>query len=181
MKRIIDAGHYYASHGPTYLSVLGWEIACDLKTKEDSLLLFIDDVHAINDLHPRERAELVVEFQPNAEFLIKESEVFFEAREVLERLKALPKKKRAKRNGEGKWFCSGATLTNESETPLCNLLDAGLSLRKLRMGFHRGINILPYFYEDQQRHLLRIIEKSLPEFSLSVVLFDEKRNHWQLR
>jgi len=48
------------------------------------------------------------------------------------------------------------------------------------MGFTSGINVLPYFYENQQRHLLNVLAKALPDFFLTVVLFNADKKGWRL-
>ncbi len=171
-KRILEAGHYYMAKGPTELSTVGWTILESMKTVGDATLLFIDDVHELVDVSPAEAALPTVEFNPSADIVVHESAVVSEAWEMLTRLQQHPtKNKRAKQSG-GRWFCSGFPLTLMSGYPTCLLLDLGLCLRKWRLGFERGVNILPIFYETEQQALQRLLAKALPEFTLEVVLYD---------
>lgn len=181
MGRIIDAGHYYLCHGPTFWSMRGWELAEKLRTPSDDLLLFIDDIHTRSDLNETERALAAVDFQPKPNLVLFEKDMIDPAQEMLGRLQKLSKKKRARQNGKGKWFCSGNALTDDAESPLCSLLDAGLTLYKSRLGYDAAVNILPYFYENQQLQLLSLLAKALPEFPLTVILFDEEGNYWNLK
>ncbi|MFH0805145.1 MAG: hypothetical protein V1916_03040 [Patescibacteria group bacterium] len=177
MNRVIDAGHYYASVGPTVWSSIGWRIAEELRLPGDQLLLLIDDVHPAAALSPLERAApLDPDYCPHPDLTILESAVEPEACQILHLLQQLPKKKGAKQNGNGQWFCSGAALTSVAGEPLCNLLDAGLTLRKYQLGFTHGLNVLPYYYAEQQQKLLHIISKVLPNFTMEVLLFDQNGN-----
>lgn len=83
-----------------------------------------------------------------------ESAVRPEAETILSILQQLPKKKRARQNGNGKWFVSGIPLTDDAGRPLCVLWDAGLTLRKQALGFEGGVNILPFFYEQEHEFLV---------------------------
>jgi hypothetical protein len=181
MSNIIDAGHYYQSKGPTIWSALGWNLVQRIASSNDKLLLFIDDVHPVTDLHPLEQSAAVVEtFKIEPDYIVLESAVRNEALEILNRLKQLPKKKGIKNGSNGQWFCSGSSITDPAGNPLCSLLDAGLTLFKQRLGFISGINVLPFFYENQQRHLGHLVKKSIPDFSLTTILFDINGAYWSL-
>lgn len=179
---ILEGGHYYKALGPTRWSLIGWRILESMKNSQDKTMLFIDDVHDIACVGKEERNLVVEEFspEPKPDFVIMESCIYEEAEIVLERLKGLPKKKRARIGSDGKWFVSGFPLTQQDGFPLCVLLDAGLTLRKYMLGFTQGINILPCFYEEEQKNLLRILSKVIPDFSLQVILYDLEGNIWNL-
>lgn len=174
--RILEGGHYYLENGPTKWSVIGWGILEKIKQPGDKTLLFLDDVHHGSAAANEERCLPTVEFNPHADFVVMESDVRPEAEEVLAALQKLPNKKKARKNGNGQWFMSGFPLTNDKGFPLCVLLDAGLTLRKRSLGFREGVNILPFFYEDEQKNLFRIIAKVIPDFHLEAVLFDLSGN-----
>lgn len=178
--RILEAGHYYSVKGPTMWAVVGWEIMLSMLAHGDKNMLFTDDVHGLNDVSPDEKPMSKVEFNPSADFVVLESAVVGKAWEFLELLKKLPKRRRARVNS-GRWHCSGFSLITKSGTPNCVLLDAGLTLLKSELGFREGINILPKFYEEQQRKLLRLVSKTLPDFHLRVVLYDLKGKFWEIK
>lgn len=172
MRQIIEAGHYYQAIGPTIWSEIGWQLGQQMLQPGDSTMLFIDDVHTAEQAHPMERtAKLAHDFLPKPDYIVLESHVTAEAKEVLAMLYALPKKKRPVVSGDGTVFCSGAPLVNADGAYLCTLLDVGLTLRKSRLGFDCGVNILPDFYQAQQAPVLRLVQKILPQFTLRVVLF----------
>ncbi len=171
--RIIEAGHYYEAKGPTKFSVIGWNIMQKMVFNGDKNMLFIDDFHDWDCVPEQEKKLPTVKFTPEADFFVLESELQEEAQEVLERLKSLSKRKKAKQDKTGKWHCSGFPLTDESGTPNCVLLDAGLTLHKRELGFKRGINILPKHYQDEQERLFRIINKVIPDFYLKVILYNQ--------
>ena len=176
--RILEAGHYSAK-GPTIWSVIGWEIMLEVRCENDKSLLFIDDVHPLENVSADERSLPTVKFDPRHDFLVLESDVISKALQVLSILQTLPKKRAARMNS-GRWFCSGSSLVTEAGLPSCVLLDAGLTLLKNQLGFWEGVNILPYFYEDEQRKLLRLIAKALPEFRLQVILYDRAGRYWNI-
>lgn len=179
--RIIEAGHFYQAKGPTTFSELGWGILEKMHSDGDKSLLFIDDVHTLNDVSTDEINLPAVSFSPKADFIVMESAMRDWGFKFLELLKELPKRKRARKyNGNGVWFCSGFPLTNEAGDPLCLLLDAGLTLYKQSLGCKTAINILPDFYQDEQERLLRLVKKAMPDFLLEVVFFNQKA-HWQLQ
>lgn len=176
MGRILEGGHYYLANGPTMWSVIGWGILEKIRQPEDKTLLFIDDVHPGSAAVSEERCLPTVEFKPHVDFMVMESDVRLEATTALVALQQLPKREKARKNGNGKWFASGFPLTDDGGFPLCVLLDAGLTLRKRSLGFREGVNILPFFYEDEQKKLFRIIAKLIPDFHLKAVLFDLSGN-----
>ncbi len=178
--RIVESGHFYLAKGPTTWSQVGQRVAREVWQPGDHSLLFVDDVHSIEDVNERERHLPVVNFDPMPDFHLRESEVFDDAFEALEILKGLPAKKRARFNGNGsrKWHCSGIPLTCHNGDPTCALLDVGLTLRKQRMGFKSALNILPAFYEEQQRGLLRLARRTMPDFLVEVVLFSAEGTYW---
>lgn len=177
--RILEAGHFYAAKGPTAWSVRGWEILLQMRNGDDKSMLFIDDVHGLCDVSPQERALQREPFNPTPDFTVMESEVIGRAWEFLNRLCSLPRKTAAKMSSE-RWHCSGISLTNDRGEPNCVLLDAGLTLFKHELGAREGVNILPVFYEEQQRKLLRLLAKALPDFHLRVVLCDLEGNIWDM-
>lgn len=182
MSKLLEAGHYYLAKGPTEYSRVGWEILKALQCAGDKTLLFLDDIHERSDVHVEEIDLPVVEaFTPVADHTIFESEVAAEAFEILEILCGLPKAKRARRNGEDRWFCSGFPITNSFGNPLCVLLDAGLTLKKMRLGFSDHVNILPYFYAEQQRQVLKLVAKALPACSTRVVLYKLDGTCWDMQ
>ena len=178
--RILEAGHYYVAKGPTIWSLRGWEVLSKLRQSDDKTLLFIDDVHDIDDVVDEERDLSTENFNPEADFTVLESAVGLEADLIINALKLLPNGKGLKRNGEGRLFVSGIPLTVPGGFPSCVLLDAGLTWRKRALGFDEGVNILPYFYERQQKNLLRVVRKAIPDFRLRVILFDRVGNFWDM-
>ena len=181
MGRIIEAGHYYVAKGPTIWSLLGWSILEKIKKDGDKTLLFTDNVHTIADVSPLEVSLENVDFHPEPDFVVEEAAMAPLGLLILERLKKLPGRKRAKKtNGNRKWYCSGFPITNGDGKPTCVLLDAGLTLFKKELGFSEGVNILPYFYAEQQKQLLRLIEKAMPDFQLRVILYDQSGKRWTL-
>lgn len=172
---IYEAGHYYQAKGPTAWSELGWKILSALADPADARVIFVDDVHTLGDVNTAEVDLPVIEFNPEPAptHTLLESAMRLEALEMLEALKALPKKKRARKsNGSERWHCGEHQLTKHDGTPLCLLLDLGLSYHKHRLGFRRAVNIVPEFYEEEQRALLRLVEKALPELRQEVILYD---------
>lgn len=179
--RILEAGHYYLAKGPTLWSVVGWEIMKGMCSGSDKSMLFIDDVHNLDDVSADE-AELPVvaaSFNSEADFVILESQVKDKARDMLRILMSLPKKRRPRLRGRI-WYCSGFALNYDTGTYACTLFDAGLTLFKSQLGFREGVNILPKFYEEQQTKLLRLVQKALPDFRLRVVLYDLDGKSWEL-
>ena len=172
---IFEAGHYYAAKGPTQWSEMGWNILSTYTEQGDGRLLFIDDVHASDQLPSYERDLENIAFNPHPEptHTILESEVLEDAEEALKVLKILPRRKRARKTGRGKVLrCSGFPLKNSKNEPTCLFLDIGLTWRKYKFGFTHAVNILPAFYESEQQHLYRIMRKALPQLTLDVILFD---------
>lgn len=173
---LIEAGHYYLSKGPTKWSNIGGKIAENLKHQYGKVetMLFLDDVHSINEVSPYEVDHPVVPLQFNADHVVYESEMIEPALQLLEVLKELPKKRRARPDSEGRYYISGFPVTNKFGKPLCVLLDAALTLKKYEMGFKRTINILPFYYKEQQENLFRILNKIMPHgLEHRTLLFDE--------
>lgn len=180
MGRIIEAGHYYSSKGPTEWSKAGWRIMQGVLEDGDKTMLFVDDIHPLECLHCSEFCLSTVDFSPNPDFLVLESALSDQAQLALSKLQKLGCKKRARKGAGGKWCCSGFPLTDEAGNPNCVLLDAGLTLHKQSLGFLEGVNILPHFYEEEQRRLMRLLGKILPNFFLRVVLFDLEGKYWEM-
>lgn len=173
---LIEAGHYYEAKGPTIWSNIGASIAETLKKQYEKAetMLFVDNVHGINDVSHHEVDHPVVPlvFTPN--HIVYESEMIEPAMELLEFLKDFPsKKRRARQDRDGRWFTSGFAITKSNGKPSCVLLDAALTVYKNKMGFPRTINVLPHFYKEQQENLTRILKKVMPnDFEHKIVLFD---------
>lgn len=181
MPRIIEAGHYYRAKGPTRWSEVGWEIMEKMRSSQDRSLLFIDDVHQLEDVSPLERDLPVNGFAPVTDFTVMESAMEQYALDALAILRVLPKKRKARQSRAGRWHCSGFSITDNRERPLCVLLDLGLSLYKWRtLGFQRGINVVPCFYQEEQSQLNRLMAKVMPNFSLEVMLYDLSGKCWPL-
>jgi len=180
VKVILESGHYYQAKGVTKLSEIGWSVLENLKSSRDETVLYVDDVHGVEDVGEEERNLPVIPFIADADNTILESAMVPYALTILEKLKNLSRKKRARVGNDGRWFCSGFSVTNKSGFPNCVLLDAGLTLWKSKQGFKEGINILPWFYESEQRDLLRLIAKAIPDFSLTVILYDLNGKFWEM-
>ncbi|HOX60601.1 MAG TPA: hypothetical protein PLV72_01180 [Candidatus Magasanikbacteria bacterium] len=180
MARLIEGGHYYADKGATIWSIRSWEVLQKIKKPDDKTLIFVDDIHPRTAMAKEERDLETFEFNPAFDFQVFESSVCVEAKTVLALLQELPKKKRARKNSDGRWFVSDFALTDSRGFPLCVLLDAGLTLRKQTFGYSECVNVLPYFYEEEQRHLLRIIDRIMPNFHLEVVFFNLEGEFWNL-
>lgn len=165
----LEAGHYYQAKGATRWSTVGWSILARHALDGDERILFVDDVHTIEQVNKMERELPVVPFTPTPPptTIIYESEVRVEALEALEALKKL-----SKQSSNGKWYCGNHTLTKANGDPLCLLLDVGLSLRKYRLGYQMGINIVPHYYEAEQRALVDVLAKVAPDFEQVVYLHD---------
>lgn len=174
-----EAGHYYKVKGATQWSQLGWQVMEKLRQDIDRTMLFIDDIHGIENLSEKERNDVPVTTNFTADYIILESNVRKEAFEVLHRLQQLSGKKGVKEN-KGKYFCSGIPLTDTDGNPLCSLLDAGLTLVKYRLGVAKAINVLPYYYENQQRNLHKLVQKGIPEVDLKTILFNAAGAYWEL-
>lgn len=179
-KTIWEAGHYYQDLGPTRWSVTGWEILARFRSQSDRLMLFVDDVHSRDEVHPLERSEEIVVFspQPHPDLLMNESAMTDDAFVVLECLKRLPKRKKARLTWRPRrWSCSGMPLTTPDGLPMCLLFDLGLTWHKYNLGFREVINVLPFFYESEQRGLIRVARKIMPDLTIRVMLYDLD-GHW---
>lgn len=178
MPILIEAGHYYEKKGPTIWSQIGWglvELFLDNSQEEHDIkrMLFIDNVHEITDVNPHESNLPNIEFNPKIDYLVLESKMNEFALKILAELQSikLPKRSRARKQNGGAWFCSGFPITHNDGRPKCILLDAGLTLYKQQLGFDTCINIVPFFYEEEQMQLLKIIKKAIPNFTLRVILY----------
>ncbi len=174
--RIIEAGHYYLSKGPTVWSKIGWEILEKIKSSDDKTLLFIDDIHKLEDVFIFEKNLPNINFNPNPDYLMMESEMEFLALEVLSRLKKVSVLK--SKNGVTKWH--GFNIFDKKGCS-CVLLDAGLILKKYELGFFETVNILPFFYQLEQKRLLEIIKKVIPEIQLKIIFFNSDGFFWEMQ
>lgn len=182
---IIESGHFYKAKGPTKWSQVGWNILESIKRPDDRTLLFVDDVHELSDVSQSEARLPSVTFSPNPDYLVLESEAISPALEVFGRLQGLPNGSRPKEVLDemglvaigAKW--RGFPILG-LKGPKCVLLDAGLMLKKHRLGFDQALNILPFFYEEEQKRLLQIVKKVIPEIKLEVLLYGLEGNFWKL-
>jgi hypothetical protein len=185
--RIIEAGHYYQSHGITRLSELGVIIYEKIRTPETISVLFIDDI--AEHKAPEEERSLDVlknlDFKPD--YTILESDMIIPAREILSKLKESGKKLGVKTNDRGT-FTSGFKIADERGAPLCVLLDAAFAIKKAEIAFDytqktekdkrteiEVITLLPSIYEGEQQNLFRLLGKINPRivFSAKTIIFDE--------
>jgi hypothetical protein len=168
-----EAAHYYVAKGPTIWSQTGWSVMSSLAHESDSRMLFLDDVHPTTNVHPHERSleRIVFEPQPEPTHIALESKMLACAHEVLEVLKRLPRRQRARKIG-GVWHCSGFPLQGRDGRPLCLFFDLGLTWHKRKLGFKRAVNVVPEFYAEEQRRLVRLVSKAMPDFEFSVILHD---------
>lgn len=176
VRTVWEAGHYYAAKGPTVWAQVGWDILTELAAPDDARLLFVDDVHGMDEVGEYERELDVIEFvpDPSPTYVVTESSVLEDAYETLERLAGLSRRKRARKSGSARvWRCSGHSLTRPDGTPLCLLYDLGLIARKWALGYTRVVNILPASYEIEQRRLTQIARKAFPDLVIDVVLYEE--------
>jgi len=170
--RILEAGHYYQAKGPTLWSVVGWRILEQLRQLDDKTMLFIDDFHELKDLDETERDALVVDFAPNPDYIAYEASLVPDAERVFQMLMELPPRRRPKQKEDGSWKLNGTIkLKYPSGKFTCVMLDAGLCLKKSEIA-GEAVNIVPYYYESEQKNLLAILRKAMPDFSLQVVLFE---------
>ena len=177
---IWEAGHYYVSKGPTAWAQAGWQLMATLASKTDSRMLFVDDIHPIDMVNECERDldRIDLDLDPLPTHVSVESEMLAHAHEALKALEALPKRHRA-RKIRGAWHCSGFPLQAESGRPLCLFFDLGLTWRKRQLGFRQAVNVVPEFYAEEQRRLLRLTTKAMPDFNLRVVVHD-RHGSWRL-
>ena len=184
-----EGGHYYESKGPTRLSSIGWNILVQLRRSQGGhTMIMVDDVHKIELVHPLEKALETIAFIPNLEpcFLVKESTMVGPGLAILERLKGLPRRNRARLTMQPRrWCCSGYALTTPNDSgphePLCLLYDLGLTWHKYQLGFRLAVNVLPEFYLTEQKALMRIARKIMPDMDLRAVLYDLDGNWRWLR
>lgn len=173
---LIEAGHYYTAKGPTQWSEIGARIAQERKLVSDKTMLFIDDMHDLSQVREQERLEPVVSIDHYLfDYTIYESEMIHPAKKLVEYLLQLPKSKRAKQNEDGRCFCSGFPITKTGGEPLCVLLDVALTKRKYEMGFQKIVNILPYYYEEEQQHTAQILRKVINDenFEFTTLFFEK--------
>jgi hypothetical protein len=149
-----------------------------LRGEDDHTMVLVDDVHSINQMNATEaEMEVVRGYSPDPCMTVMESAMAKPGFAVLEELKVLPKRQRARHpaNQHG-WFCSGFQLTTPNrtkpETPTCLLYDLGLTRFKYELGFRRVVNVLPEFYEGEQRALIRLSNKVMPDMRVEATLFD---------
>ncbi len=168
-----EAGHYYEAKGPTAWSLAGWKVMAELAHKDDARMLFVDDVHSGMDVHERERDLERIEFDPRPEptHLAVESAMLSHAHAALGVLDRLPKRQRP-RISSGALHCSGYPLISRNGRPLCLLYDLGLTWHKREMGFASVVNVVPEFYVSEQRGLIRLVEKAMPDLDLRVITHD---------
>lgn len=179
--RILESGHYYLVKGPTLWARRGWEILEKIKRPEDKTMLMVDDLHHnLEDVAKKERDLPIEDFFPEPDFTVMESSLRPEAERILSWLMLLPRGQRVNQDKQEKFFLSGIPLTNGAGQPLCILLDAGLTLKKHTLGFKECVNILPFFYQEEQSNLLRIVKKTIPGLSLEVILYDLDGKYWYL-
>lgn len=180
MGRVIEAGHYYIAKGPTIWSKVGWEILQRIQKQGDQTMLFIDDLHGLQDLIAIERESELSDFSFRPDHVVYEASLTGEAEQVFQMLMVLSAKRRPRKKVDGSWFLNGAIkLKYPSGKFSCVMLDAGLCLRKKLISFE-VVNVVPCHYESEQRNLLIILKKAMPDFSLQVVLFDLNGKYWQL-
>ncbi len=181
MARIIEGSHYIEIKGPTRWSTRGWGIAQSLRQPGDRTILLVDNLHGNEAVSRFERDLPNIAHNFSADITVMESALHTEA---LQALALLGETRHVKSNRYGKFFCqNGAStcqLIGNDTTPFVVLLDAGFTLLKHRLGYDHAINVLPHFYEREQRNLLKIVDVLLPGFTLEVVLFNLEGVHWTL-
>ena len=167
MCRLIEAGHYYQAKGPTEWSLASWEIAQSMKQDGDALMLFIDDVHRLSEIHQAESLLPVVGFGFTADHTVLESSMTSPAMGVLKDLQAFSgadcsdrfkKSDRVRQDKDDRWRFKGHLLTHKKDEAACLLIDAALTLHKVRLGFTRLVNILPVYYKSEQEILIKLIK-----------------------
>lgn len=176
---LIESGHYYQVKGPTEWSKIGVEIAEELKSQHNAAsMLFIDDYHGIENVSEHEINHPVIDLNFTPDYTVYESDMVKPALVLLEVLKELPKKRRARQDKNGAFFLSGFPITDRAGNPLCVLLDAALTQHKYELGFQRSINVLPSYYGGLQANLSKIINKlTFSEFKHETVLFDYDKRY----
>ncbi len=175
-RALIEAGHYYQSYGPTFWSNLGVAISKKISSKNDHSMLFVDDVHPLENVSRHEVIHPVVPLIFDPDHTTLESSMIPLAHELQRKLMQLPKKLRPELNKKnGKYFMSGFPITHPDGRPTCVLLDAALSMHKYHLGYKRNFNVLPLFYEEEQHNLTKIFKRIFPsDFELQTILFNEK-------
>lgn len=171
MTTVIEAGHYYEVHGPSSLSLLGWEIGKKLiaELNADSLVLFIDDYHQMQYFEEpgdtflgssvaHEEAAIM---QSEADIVYMESVFAAQAlANVTELLEAggLVKKRGDSITANGARL--GTITANDLGTfvPTCTFLDYLFLCEKANHGENQ-IVVLPEIYQHQQDQLDRVVQK----------------------
>jgi hypothetical protein len=185
--RIIEAGHYYSSHGITKLSELGVKACEKIKESGDISVLFIDDIPDHRPPEEEQNSELLPNLNFKPDYTVLESDMIVPAKEILSRLKESGKRLGVKTNDRGT-FTSGFKISNERGMPLCVLLDATFAIKKAEIAFEHiqkiekdqqieieVITLLPSIYEGEQQNLFRLLGKINPPivFSAKTIIFDE--------
>ncbi len=204
MKTLIEAGHYYAVKGITKYSLIGKKICDKIKNSNDITMLFIDDVHGLQDMFAAEREAEHVMWEDAPEDTMwscigrggsesmkkeindwktfpyeKEHEkgfdiVIHESTLIKEAETVLHSIEKIKTSKTGKYF-SGIKLFHENNFPTCVMLDVCLTLKKKELsGCDRIVNILPEFYLSQQEKTIQVVSKILPGITMEVILFTSK-------
>ncbi len=171
--RIIEAGHYYLAHGPTRWSKMGVTILSHMQQPGDVTLLFVDDIHTADEVPPSEKNEPVIPhlaYQPD--FILYESAFRQASYNIIDNLKRLPKRIRARQNKQsGRWFCGNVPLTTSSGDPTCTLYDVALTLWKSEQA-KTVINILPEHYRSQQLQVISVLKKLGVPIIMEIRLFN---------
>ncbi len=171
--RIIEAGHYYLAHGPTRWSKMGVTILSHMQQPEDVTLLFVDDIHTKDEIPAPEKSEPIIPdfvYKPN--FVLYESRFRSDSYTIIDNLKRLPKKRRARQNKQsGRWFCGNVPLTTSSGDPTCTLYDVALTLWKSEQA-KTVINILPEHYRSQQLQVISVLKKLGVPIIMEIQLFN---------
>ena len=73
------------------------------------------------------------------------------------------------------YFYRGYLLVDAELRPQPFLFEAALTLYKSRLCPRGCVNVLPYFYGEQQYALRELVKEIIPDFSLQVILYDFER------
>lgn len=197
---IIEAGHLYDAIGQTQWSVVGWKLLAALGRQDDMNVLLVDNIHGEDKMFLEEKVfpegyikrtdeedgnRMPYIWDPQPDFVIKESELLPEALASLFLLRRVNAVYRHSKKSE-KWFYEDWELTDDYGTPRCLLYDVGFSYWKGRhMGdFVGAVNILPHFYEEEQKKLLALFNHLVvpenPDWKQEVILFDLDGTYWYL-
>lgn len=178
MKKILfNAGFYFQIKGATPNSAKGIEIAKKIKGKEDPILLFVNDYHKIEHISFFEKHLETEKLNLNSvDYGILASSFEESSKNLLLKLQTLKRKKRAKYHWKRKqFFCSGFKITGRNEEILPLMLQVALHINIYeKLGFKEVVNIFPFYYEEEQVILFRLLKKLLPEDSnISTIFFNE--------